>query len=127
VSWLTAVRARLLGLFGRRPPPQRRAVARYAVACEARLDVDAGTYHVQVCDISQAGALLVLAEPLEPGARAQLRFPLLDGRPAAWCVVRHVSASEGRVGVEFQGDLEASADLAEQLVRRYGTSGVAAG
>ena len=81
MSLFTAARARLLGLLGRRPP-QRRAVARYAVACEARLDVDAGTYHVQVCDISQAGALLVLAEPLEPGARAQLRFPSLEGRPA---------------------------------------------
>jgi hypothetical protein len=126
VSWFAAARVRLLGLLGRRPP-QRRAVARYAVACEARLDVDAGTYHVQVCDISQAGALLVLSEPLEPGARAQLRFPQLDGRPAAWCVVRHASPSEGRVGVEFQGDLEAQAELAEQLVRRYGTWGVAEG
>jgi hypothetical protein len=42
-------------------------------------------------------------------------------------VVRHASPAEGRVGVEFQGDPEAQAELAEQLVRRYGTSGVATG
>ncbi len=101
-------------------------VPRHAVACEARLDVDAGTFHVQVCDVSERGALLVLDEPLEPGARAQLRFPQLPGRPATWCVVRHASPAERRVGVEFQGDLDASADLAGELVRLHGIPSVPA-
>jgi hypothetical protein len=121
VSWLAIARARLLGVFGRRPP-QRRVVPRHAVDCEARLDVDAGTFHVQVCDVSQRGALLVLDEPLQPGARAQLRFPQLPGRPATWCVVRHASPAERRVGVEFQGDLDASAELAGELVRLHGVT-----
>lgn len=124
VSWLGAARTWLRELAlraGRRWRwSRRRVVPRHAVACEARLDVDAGTFHVRVCDISHLGALLVLDEPLLPGARAQLRFPNLPGRPAAWCLVRHASPEEGRVGVEFQGDLAAHAQLAEELVRRFG-------
>jgi hypothetical protein len=118
--WLAGAR-RWLRRLARRAGlrPRRRRVVRHAVACQARLDVDAGTFHVRVCDVSPAGALLVLDVPLEPGARAQLRFPDLPGRPAAWCLVRHASPAEGRVGVEFQGDQAAHARLAEELVRRY--------
>jgi hypothetical protein len=123
-GWLDALRARLAGLASRARHgwrrPQRRAFQRHAVACEARLDVEAGTLHVRVHDVSEGGALLELEHPLEPGARAQLRFPQLPGRPAAWCVVQHALPRELRVGVQFQGDPEANARLALLLVRLHG-------
>jgi hypothetical protein len=103
----------------RRP---RRVFARRAVWCEARLDVDAGTLHVRVCDVSGGGALLELAEALVPGARAQLRFPQLPGRPAVWCTVQHALPEGRRMGVRFQGDPDANARLAEELVRRHGAA-----
>ncbi len=123
-GWLGAARLLLRDLalrarqrWGRH---QRRVFQRRAVACEARLDIDAGTLHVRVCDISEGGALLELDEPLEPGARAQLRFPDLPGRPAAWCVVQHARPEGRRIGVEFQGDPAVNARLAAALVERHG-------
>ena len=86
------------------------------VACEARLDVEEGTHPVRVCDISEGGALLELDHPLQPGVRAQLRFPDLPGRPSAWCLVRHTSPEKGRVGVQFDGDPAANARLAAGVV-----------
>jgi hypothetical protein len=124
VRWLDALRDRLAGLARRARHgwrrPQRRAFQRHAVACEARLDVEAGTLHVRVHDVSEGGALLELDHPLEPGARAQLRFPHLPGRPAAWCVVQHALTRELRMGVQFQGDPEANARLALLVVRLHG-------
>lgn len=123
--------ARLLGLARRAFPgwrrPQRRAFPRHAVACEARLDIDAGTLHVRVCDVSEGGALLELAEPLDPGARAQLRFPALPGRPAVWCVVQHALREDRRIGVQFRGDADANAELAMALVRLHGVGPPSAG
>jgi hypothetical protein len=100
---------------------RQRRYLRQPVACEARLDVDEGTHRVRVCDVSEGGALLELDHPLQPGARAQLRFPDLPGRPSAWCLVRHASREQGRVGVQFDGDPADHAQLAEELVRQHGT------
>ena len=126
-TWLDAARVwlRELALRARQRwrRPQRRVFLRHAVACEARLDIEAGTLHVRVCDVSEGGALLELDEPLEPGARAQLRFPDLPGRPAAWCVVQHALRQDRRIGVEFQGDADANARLAVVLVRVHGAPG----
>jgi hypothetical protein len=107
---------------GLRQRGRRRVFERHAVWCEARLDVDAGTLHVRVCDVSEGGALLELAEALEPGARAQLRFPLLPGRPAVWCVVQHALPEGRRMGVQFLGDPDDHARLALELVRRHGVA-----
>jgi c-di-GMP-binding flagellar brake protein YcgR len=100
---------------------RQRRYLRQPVAFEARLDVDEGTHRVRVCDISEGGALLELDHPLQPGAKAQLRFPDLPGRPSAWCLVRHASRQKGRVGVQFDGDPAASRALAAELVRLFGT------
>jgi hypothetical protein len=100
---------------------RQRRYLRQPVAFEARLDVDEGTHRVRVCDISEGGALLELEHPLQPGARAQLRFPDLPGRPSTWCLVRHASPAQGRVGVQFDGDPAASARLASELIRLHGT------
>jgi hypothetical protein len=130
-TWLDAARVwlRELALRARQRwrRPQRRVFLRHAVACEARLDIEAGTLHVRVCDVSEGGALLELDEPLEPGARAQLRFPDLPGRPATWCVVQHALRQGRRIGVEFQGDDAANARLAVTLVRVYGAPGAGEG
>jgi hypothetical protein len=128
-GWLGAARI-LLGELARRVRlrlrrRQRRAFPRHAVACEARLDIDAGTLHVRVCDVSEGGALLELDDPLEPGARAQLRFPHLPGRPATWCVVQHALRADRRIGVAFLGDADANARLAVVLVRHHGAPGAA--
>jgi len=101
---------------------RQRRYQRHLIACAARLDVDEGTYQVLVCDISEGGALLELDQPLEPGARAQLRFPQLPGRPATWCLVRHASRPAGRIGVQFSGDAAANAALAAELLRLHGAS-----
>jgi hypothetical protein len=101
---------------------RQRRYLRHPVACEARLDVDEGTHLVRVCDVSEGGALLELDHPLEPGALAQLRFPHLPGSPAAWCLVRHASRENRRVGVQFSGDPATNAQLAAELVRQYGRS-----
>jgi hypothetical protein len=100
---------------------RQRRYLRQPVAFEASLDVDEGTHRVRVCDVSEGGALLELDHPLQPGARAQLRFPDLPGRPSAWCLVRHASREQGRVGVQFEGDPAACARLAAELVRLHGT------
>jgi len=121
-AWLGELALRAAGLLRRR---QRRAFPRHAVSCEARLDIDAGTLHVRVCDVSEGGALLELDDPLEPGARAQLRFPELPGRPAAWCVVQHALHADRRIGVAFLGDADANARLAVVLVRHHGAPGAA--
>jgi hypothetical protein len=101
---------------------RQRRYHRHAVRCEARLDVDEGTYLVLLCDLSEGGALLELDQPLEPGARAQLRFPQLPGRPATWCQVRHASSETGRIGVQFSGDAAANAALAAELLRLHGAA-----
>jgi hypothetical protein len=101
---------------------RQRRYLRHPVRCEARLDVDEGTYTVLVCDVSEGGALLELDQPLEPGARAQLRFPQLPGRPATWCLVRHASLEARRIGVQFSGDAAANAGLAGELLRLQGPS-----
>jgi hypothetical protein len=92
---------------------QQRRFLRHPVDCEARLDVDSGTHRVRICDISEGGALLELDDPLEPGARAQLRVPHLPDRPTARCVVRHASRATRRIGVQFEGEPTANARLAE--------------
>jgi hypothetical protein len=104
---------------------RQRRYLRQPVACEARLDVDEGTHLVRVCDVSEGGALLELDEPLEPGARAQLRFPQLPGSPATWCLVRHASRETRRVGVQFSGDPDANARLAELVCQHGAGSGAA--
>lgn len=102
---------------------RQRRYLRRPVSCEARLDVDEGTHLVLICDISEGGALLELDQPLEPGARAQLRFPQLQGRPATWCLVRHASLGTRRIGVQFIGNAAANAGLAAELLRLHGAAG----
>jgi hypothetical protein len=127
MTWLRSARSwlRRVALRARRRwlRPQQRVSQRHAVACEARLDIDAGTLHVMVRNVSEGGALLELDEPLEPGARAQLRFPHLPGRPATWCLVQHALRQGRRIGVEFQGDAGANSRLAAELIRLHGTPG----
>jgi hypothetical protein len=106
---------------------RQRRYLRQPVACEARLDVDEGTHGVRICDVSEGGALLELDHPLKPGARAQLRIPHLPGRPTTWCVVRHASREQGRVGVQFVGDPAAHAALAAELIRHHGVPASRAG
>jgi hypothetical protein len=98
---------------------QQRRFLRQPVDLEARLDVEAGTHRVRICDVSEGGALLELDHPLEPGARAQLRFTLLPECRATWCLVRHASSQTGRVGVQFEGEPSDNARLAAELVRRH--------
>jgi len=99
---------------------RQRRYHRQPISCEARLDVDEGTHVVMVCDISEGGALLELDQPLVPGARAQLRFPQLPGRPTTWCLVRHASLETRRIGVQFSGDPVANAWLVAEVVRLQG-------
>ncbi len=96
---------------------RRGDLVRRPVSCEARLDLDVGTFVVRLQDVSAGGALLEIDDPPEVGLRAQLRVPTLPGAPAVGCVVRHASRPARRAGVEFTGADGSGARLAALLAR----------
>lgn len=99
----------------------RRSLERRPVSCYAILHTSDGAATVRVRDLSSVGAGLELTRPPVVGARVQIEFPGLLGRPTVAAVVRH--ASDERAGVEFVRGGETAAKVAQEVVRCFGTSG----
>jgi hypothetical protein len=76
---------------------------------------------VRVRDLSANGARIEAARPPEAGSRVLLEFPALLGRPTVAAVVRHVSATDRRLGVEFEPGTDTPAKIAEELTRSFST------